>query len=192
MSESDTDPDDNKPDPDENKPDPEPTPDGKPDDTGKEDSLGDAGKRTIATLRKASKAAEKERDALAAKLKEYTDKDKSESERLSEAKTAAESRASKAESSLTKFQIAMDKAPEGATLAQVRAVAKRLHGDTEDELEADAEELFELVGTKATEPAKKSPPGTKPRPNLKGGGDPEEEPEEMDPRKLAEIIGRRF
>jgi len=56
----------------------------------------------------------------------------------------------------------------------------RLRGDTEDDLLADAEKLVALVG-----PAKR-PGSRRPAEQLRGGGEPEREPEETDTRKIAE------
>lgn len=128
----------------------------------------------------------KELEPLALKAKELEDANKSETEKLSEDRDGHKGRADKAESSLRKITVALDAAPEGASLAQVRAVAKRLSGDTDEELAADAEELFELLGAAA----KPKVPG-KPKENLKGGNDPDEPVEETDPRKLAELISKR-
>jgi len=50
--------------------------------------LGDAGKKALTEERTARKAAEKERDAHAAKLKEFDDRDKTESQRLTEERDA--------------------------------------------------------------------------------------------------------
>ena len=50
--------------------------------------LGDAGKKALTEERNARKAAEKERDAHAAKLKGYDDRDKSETQRLTEERDA--------------------------------------------------------------------------------------------------------
>jgi hypothetical protein len=58
--------------------------------------LGDAGKKAIAEERAARKAAEKERAELAAKLKEFEDRDKTEAEKLAAARDAAEQRATAA------------------------------------------------------------------------------------------------
>lgn len=154
-------------------------------DTGK---LGDAGKRALDSMKRERNTARKERQELLDKLKAFEDKDKSETQRLQESLEEAKTRASKAESGAKKLQLAIDRAPEGATMTQIRAVAKRLHGESDDELEADADELFELVAG-AREPIKKPVP-SRPKENLSGGGDPDEEPEETDPRKLADLIGR--
>lgn len=169
--------------PDDNKPDDDKKPSG---DDDKAD-LGDAGKQALDRMKRERNAAQKALKDVNDKLKKYEDQGKSETQRLSEAAEEAKARASKSEQGLQKLQMAMDRAPEGATLKQIRAVAKRLSGDTDEELEADADELFALLAP-AKEKAK--PPPGKPRENLRGGGDPDEEPEEMDPRKLANLIGR--
>jgi hypothetical protein len=125
----------------------------------------------------------------AAKLKKYEDQGKSETQRLQETAAEHQSRAEKAESQARAMQIAMDRAPEHASLAQVRAVAKRVRGDDEDALERDADELFELLA-----PEPKAAPKTpgRPQPRLKGGtAEPDEDPEETDPRKLAAQLPRR-
>lgn len=182
----DVDPDDNPPDPtlDGNKPDGDDKPDDKPD-------LGDSGKKAIEAMKRERNAAKKALADAQVELKKFTDRDKTDTERLTEAAEEAKTRAGNAETTLRKLQTAMDRAPEGATLTQIRAVAKRLSGDTEEDMEADADELFGLFGPKSTsDDEKRTPPSGKPTPNLKGGGDPNEEPEEMDPRKLAGLIGR--
>jgi len=186
--------DDNKPDPaldDDDNPDPPaddpPSLDDKPDDGG----LSDGGKKAIDAMKRERNAAKKALNDALEELKKYRDKDKTDTERLTEAAEEAKSRASSAETSLRKLTTAMERAPEGATLAQIRAVAKRVSGETDEEMESDAEELFALFAPKSTsdDPKSPAPPG-KPTPNLKGGGDPSVEPEEMDPRKLAGLIGR--
>lgn len=177
--------DDDKPDPtlDDNPPGDDDKPDDKPD-------LGDAGKRALEAMKRERNAAKKALADAQAELKKYTDRDKTDTERLTEAAEDAKSRASKAETTLRQLTTAMERAPEGATLAQIRAVAKRLTGDTEEDMEADADELFQLLAPKSTTDDEKRPPAGRPKPDLKGGGNPEDEPEEMDPRKLAALIGR--
>lgn len=186
--------DDDKPDVDPADDKPDPALDDKPDDDGdKPDDkpdLGDAGKKALDAMKRERNAALKELKEARAKVKEFQDKDKTEAERLSEAAEDARSRAAKAETDARKLTTAMDRAPEGATLAQIRAVAKRLSGDTDEEMESDADELFDLLAPKSTEDGKRPAPSGKPTPSLRGGGDPDEEPEEMDPRKLAGLIGR--
>ena len=129
---------------------------------------------------------EKQFKSTSDELKKYKDADKSESERLQERASTAESRAGTAEAKAKALEIAMERAPEHATLAQVRAVAKRVRGDDDEALEADADELFELLAPKA---GAKTP--QRPKERLKGGATPDEEPEETDPRKLAAQLPRR-
>lgn len=64
-------------------------------------------------------------------------------------------------------------------------IAMRLQGSTEDEMLADAEALVELVA-----PTKR-PPSNRPSERLRGGGEPDQEPEETDLGKLGERMFRR-
>lgn len=120
-------------------------------------------------------------------LKKYEDANKSEAERLQEERDSHKSRAEKAEFALKRREIAEDRAPEHATPAQIRAVAKRLAGDTDEALEKDADELFALLV-----PAPAAPKTTsRPKERLRGGSEPDEDVEETDPRKLAAQLPRR-
>ena len=123
------------------------------------------------------------------KLKKYEDEGKSDKQRLEESAAEHRTRADKAEATAKALQVAMDRAPEHATLAQVRAVAKRVRGDDDEALQADADELFELLsaGPKAGDRVA----GSRPKERLKGGAAPDEETEEMDPAKLAALTPRR-
>jgi hypothetical protein len=118
----------------------------------------------------------------AKKLAELEEQDKTELQKLTDAKTLAEREAADARSMALRLEVAMDKAPDGMSVAQVRKLAKRLQGDTQEELEADADELFEEFTGGAT-----PPPGRKPAENLKGGRDPEADPP-VDADKIAERI----
>jgi hypothetical protein len=155
--------------------------------------LGDPGKRALDAMKRERNAAKKELADLKAQIKQYEDKDKTETQRLQEAAEDAKNRAGTAENDLRRLRTALDRAPENATLTQIRAVAKRLHGDTDDELEADADELFALLApdkpTDDTTDRTPRVPG-KPRETLRGGGEPDTDREETDPRKLADLIGR--
>lgn len=163
------------------------------DDPDGAEHLGDPGRKALDSIKEQRRQARQERDdarkelaEMRTRLRGHEDKDKSELQRLQEALKAADERASKAESSVKRREIAEDRAPDHATPAQIRAVAKRLSGDTEDALSSDADELYALI---APAPAK-TPPG-KPKERLRGGGDPDEGPDEMDPRKLAAGVPRR-
>jgi hypothetical protein len=160
---------------DDTKQDPSETDDKKPEvkDEAKPDDL--------AAMKAALKKANKEAEAARLKLKEIEDKDKSESEKAAERAATAEKRAQEAELRAMRLEVAVSK---GLTPAQ----AKRLVGTTQEELEADAEEFLESIRPDD----KGKPPGGKPREDLRGGGDPSDEPEEMDPRKLAEMVPRSY
>lgn len=121
-----------------------------------------------ALSRKHEADAKKNADA-AKRLAELEEKDKTEQQKLTDAKLAAEKRAEEAELKALRFEVASEK---GLTTSQ----ALRLVGSDKDELLADADELissFKPSSDKEDDPKK---PGTKkPTPNLKGGLDPEEE-----------------
>lgn len=141
----------------------------------------------IAKWRGLARKHEKQFKTASARLKEFEDQGKSEAERLQETVQDTRTRAEKAEAALRRREIAEDRAPAHATLAQIKAVAKRLSGDSDEDLEADADELFALL---VPEPSK-TRTAERPREALKrprGGSDPDDEPEENDPRKLADLI----
>lgn len=132
----------------------------------------------------------REAEPLVQKAKELEDASKSETEKLNERLTSSESRATTAEAASLRLEVALDKAPEGMPLAQLRKLAKRLSGSTREELEADAEELFaDFVPADPGNGGR--PPSQKPTARLRGGGDPTEGPDETDPHKLAALIPRR-
>jgi len=162
------------------------------------DQLGDAGKRALDAIKEQRKNARTERDKYKteleearAKLAKHEDKDKTETQRLQEAADSFKSRAEKAEALHKRREIAEELAPDHATVAQIRAVAKRLSGESDDELETDAKELFALIAPEPTSgtPPKSTPP-SKPKASLRGGGDPDSGDDETDPRKLAALIPR--
>lgn len=115
---------------------PAPAPEPQEEPKSPEDALGDAGKKALEAERKNARAAAKERDALAARLKEFEDRDKTEQQKLAERAEAAEKRAQELESRALRLEVASEK---GLNAAQ----AKRLVGTTREELEADADELLE-------------------------------------------------
>lgn len=70
------------------------------------DDLGDAGKKAIDAERRNARAAAKERDALAAKLKDYEDRDKSEAEKATDRIKTLESEVAAARRDALRFKIA--------------------------------------------------------------------------------------
>lgn len=106
--------------------------------------LGDAGKKALDAERREKRAAEKRAADLEARLKEFEDRDKTESTRAIERAEAAEKAAAAAEARALRLEVASEK---GLTPAQ----AKRLVGETREELEADASELLETFKPAASD-----------------------------------------
>jgi hypothetical protein len=133
-------------------------------------------------------------DELKTKAAEYQkleDAKKSEAQKLEERIAAAEKRAADAEKAVGEAQIDALRARVAAKRNLSDAQAKRLQGTTVEELEADAAELFGEPNDEAEDEAPPSRSASRrPQPRLKGGLDPEEEPDESDPMKLAAAIPR--
>lgn len=129
--------------------------------------LGDAGKRALDAERKARKDAEKQATALAARVKEFEDAGKSESEKA--AQTIAN-----LNSELTKLRA------DGARTAAATAAgldlkyAPRLVGETAEELLEDAKALAAdfapATGASTTED---QPPSRRPKEQLRPGAAPD-------------------
>lgn len=84
----------------------------------------------------------RELEPLAQEAQQLRDSQKSELEKLTEQLQAAETERAAASAAQMRIDVALDKAPDGMSLAQVRKLAKRLTGSTREELEEDAGELF--------------------------------------------------
>lgn len=145
--------------------------------------------------RSLSRKNEKDLRETQRKLKEYEDKGKTETQRLEEARDSFKTAAEKASSELKYMNVAIEHAPAHATLAQLRKVAKRLRGDSDEDLETDAKELWDdfAPAPKESSDSGASKPGSvagKPKERLKGGADPGDAPDEMNPAKIAAGIPR--
>ena len=116
------------------------------------DALGDAGKKALDAERREKRAAEKRASDLEARLKEFEDRDKSEAQKLLERAEAAERRAQEIESHALRLEVAAEK---GLTPAQ----AKRLVGNTREELVADADDLLSSFQPVSAEPEEAVVPG---------------------------------
>lgn len=132
--------------------------------------LGDAGKRALDRERLARKEAEaraKANEDAAAELAKLQEADKSEIEKLNDkANREAEAR-KRAEAELVRLRVAVR---HGLNEDE----ARRLIGETEEELDADAEELAKLLNKTAGEPEQEEPPVQNghqrtPAPQLKSG-----------------------
>lgn len=116
------------------------------------------------------------------RAQEYEDQNKTEAQKLEERAAQAEERAKKSDLDLARLRVALRK---GLTETQ----AKRLIGDTEEDLEADADELLASFKTDDDRPGGDT--SRRPRERLRPGATPSSDPdEETDPRKLAELIPR--
>ncbi|MCU1500576.1 MAG: hypothetical protein JWM47_4529 [Acidimicrobiales bacterium] len=144
----------------------------------------------------------KENADAADELKKLKDDDKTESQKAADEATAAKARADKAEAAALRLEVALDKAPEGMPLAQVRKLAKRLSGTSKEELEQDADELFtdfkpDTGDEEENEEEREENPEEKgettrrrPTERLRSGTVPGAKKEESNPEKLAEDVPR--
>lgn len=124
----------------------------------------------------------KEAEEKAKKLDELENASKSETERLNERVADAERKVQEAELRALRLEVAAEK---GLTAKQ----AARLVGTTKEELEADAGELLESFKSDDDKGDDRRP-ASRPTTNLRGGGDPTDEPTETNPSKLAESVPR--
>jgi len=141
---------------------------------------------------KANDAKVRELEPLAKRAKELEDAGKSDMERLTSELQGHTVRADKAEQELMRLRVAVRK---GLTEVQ----ARRLVGSSEEELEADAEDLMASFRPATPEPEPEPEPRSdnsrrRPQERLRPGAvpDADTEPEETDPRKLAAMVPRRF
>lgn len=116
----------------------------------------------------------------AEKLAEIEDAKKSEQERLQEQLDAAKAEGTQASARLERLDVALDKAPDGMSLAKVRKLADRLTGSTREELEADADELFADFAPAEPEPdTGRGRPKERLKPGASNADDPDADPQEI-------------
>lgn len=137
------------------------------------------------SLARKNEAQAKANAEAARKLTEIEDSSKSELERSHTKAAEADKRAAAAEASALRIEVALDKAPEGMSVAMVRKLAKRLTGTTREELEADAEELFEDFATGDEKPPLSRRPKEKLRPGASGADD------DAPPAEIAEQVWKQ-
>lgn len=174
--------------------DPNPTENPKPNDPKPDDGpSADDIEKMQAALKKANDEAAKYRheakakDDELSKLKADADTSKSEMDKVREQIDALQGRAEKAEREALVAQVAQSK-------KLPPALAGRLSGATQEELEADADGLIEALGIDTSDEdddgEKPDAPPRRPKERLRSGAVPDAEPEENDPQKLAERIPR--
>lgn len=144
---------------------------------GDSDDLGDAGLKALERERKARRSADAKAKKLEARLQELEDKDKGEVDKLRERNAQLEKDLDEAMLATTKLEVAAERGVK----------ARWLSGSTREELEAAADEYLE---DHPPAESAKPPPSKRPKPDLKGGSDPTDEPKETDPAKLAASVPR--
>lgn len=153
-----------------------------------------------------AKALQASVDKLTSKVEEFESASKSETEKLTDKASKAEKEAVSAKAEASRLRVALAK---GLDAVQ----AKRLIGDSEEELEQDADELLSSFKPKDDEKkaedeepkgdpkdgkddddSKEDKPEERRRPKerLKTGATGDTEPEETDPAKLAARVPRGF
>ena len=100
--------------------------------------LGPAGEKALEAFKARARKAESEAKELAARVKEYEERDLSEQERLAKAAEEAKVAAESAEAENLRLRIAVEK---GLPLD----LADRMVGKTREELEADADQLAGFI-----------------------------------------------
>ncbi len=138
-------------------------------------------KKTIGKLREELRAAksdkapqsEKDEKAISSLRKQLADL-----EGKAKAVDEKDQQISAQEATILRYEVAFD-------LGLPKELASRLRGNDRDEMLQDAQALLELVS------AGKRPPTKRPAESLRGGGEPEREPEETDLSKLGARMFRR-
>lgn len=120
-------------------------------------------------------------DKAAARIAKVQSENKNLRERLKAAEPKAKA-ANEHEQKITALEAANLRYEVAFDLGLPKELAQRLQGATKDEMLADAEALVKLVGGRA-------PAQRRPVESLRGGGAPEQEPEETD---LSKIGSRMF
>jgi hypothetical protein len=146
-----------------------------------------------------AKSLQSELEKAQARIEEFESASKSDTEKLTDRATKAEKSVADLNAEVARLRVAMKK---NLTEAQ----AKRLIGETEEELEADADQLLadfqkseksEEDESKDKDSKDKDDDDTdkgrrRPKERLKTGATGDTEPEETDPAKLAARVGRGF
>ncbi len=107
------------------------------------DDLGEGGKRALDAVRSEKRAAERRAAAAEAELKKLRDADLSEQQRATQAAEEAKREAAESTARALRLEVALDK-------GLPKALAVRLVGSTQEELEADADSLKALLGHSGT------------------------------------------
>lgn len=159
-------------------------------DTTQDASIDEAAEEQDPTTSETQESPEDDREGAwdPERAKRKISKVNSENKALRERATQAEKKAASADDLAKQngdLSVANLRLEVGYELGLPLAIAKRLQGSTKEEMLADAESLVELVA-----PTKR-PPSNRPTETLRGGGQPEREPEESDLSKLGARMFQR-
>lgn len=156
------------------------------------EELGEPGKAAIRKEREARQQLEKQlkeaqqlKDSLAAKVRDFEDRDKSETQKLADQVAALQQQLAAKDAEVAKATLAATK----AEVARVKGVpANRLAGSTKEELEADADAYLTEVAQQrdASKPTRKPPVA-----GLKSGATSSVETS-ANPREAAALAVRRM
>lgn len=162
---------------------------GDPDAEGLDDTAREKirkGNSEAANLRRRLKEAE----AKATELDDLKKSQLSKEEQLTASNKELEGKVGETEARALRLEVALEAAPDDMSPREVAKYAKRISGNSKEELEADAKEFFaDLAGPKEGDNGGDGVT-RRPKERLRGGGDPTEEADETNPRKLAEAIPR--
>lgn len=115
-----------------------------------DEPLGDPGKAALTAERKARREAEAAQTALAAKLKEYEDRDKSDAQKLAEENATLKAENAETKKALLRAEVAEEK----------KVPANLLTGSTREEIEAAADALLGWKGPQTPPPPIPATPPT--------------------------------
>lgn len=126
----------------------------------------------------------------AARLDQLEADAKTADQRAADAQAAADKRIADIEAKVADAEARAMRAEVATGKGLSAAQAKYLQGTTREDLEAAADEILELFPVPNKDGGGGQPPTTRPKPNLRGGTDPSEDPVETDPAKLAADVPR--
>jgi hypothetical protein len=153
-----------------------------------DDKLGDSGKRALVTERQARRDAEKRLRDAEAQLQQYVDRDKTDLQKAQEA-------AQKYQQELTATRVANARLMAAATHNLPPDAIDLLGDGTDEEIDARAKLLAEMIAAAApapasAEPAKQAPAPTRPVESLVPGAKPASEQPENPNAWLRRMAGR--
>lgn len=136
-----------------------------------DEKLGESGMNALKNERRTNKALREQLAEANARIKEFEDRDKTDAEKANEKIANLEQTSTRNAAKALRYEIAIDK-------QLPKALAERLQGSTREELEADADNLLQLVNVQ-------NKPHVDPDPSQGKGGEPK-------PANLSEAISAYY